>query len=84
MLKNFVVILFSLTLLVSNINAKNVEEVSEAVSAFQLIDMIVEAEVSYGLSGAQLVVLKDGKTVKKESYGIQTVIRILSEMAVLS
>ena len=69
MLKNFVVILFSLTLLVSNINAKNVEEVSEAVSAFQLIDMIVEAEVSYGLSGAQLVVLKDGKTVKKESYG---------------
>lgn len=47
-----------------NINAQN-----DSNEMFGLIDKIIEAEIDYGLSGAQLVVMKDGEVIKQSSYG---------------
>lgn len=35
----------------------------------ELLDQLIEAEILYGLSGAQLAVYKDGKLLKSSAYG---------------
>lgn len=42
---------------------------NEDENYFELIDELISSEVLYGLSGAQLVVMKDNQIVKKSNYG---------------
>lgn len=50
--------------LVVNVNAEPRQN-----EMFELIDKIIEAEIDYGLSGAQLVVMHKGEVVKQTAYG---------------
>lgn len=60
-----------LTLLVTflSVSPLTVNATSKTENAFDLIDMIINAEVDYGLSGAQLVVMHKGEVVKQSAYG---------------
>lgn len=64
------IIMSSLSIIMLMIPTMNVNAESEAeVDYFDLADQIIEAETIYGLSGAQLVVIKDDEVVKSSSYG---------------
>lgn len=69
MLKKAKVLILSLLVAVFSLSTINAQTPTEKVDAFELIDMIVNAEVDYGLSGAQLVVLHKGEMVKQSAYG---------------
>lgn len=59
----FIITLFISALTFIPVNA------TEKNNYFELIDEIIEAEVLYGLSGVQLVVMKENQIVKSSNYG---------------
>lgn len=66
--KNVIVLLLSVMLITSGLSI-NVNAQDSSNEMFNLIDKIIEAEIDYGLSGAQLVVMHEGEIVKQNSYG---------------
>lgn len=49
--------------------AKKPEEVGFSSEKLEKVDQLIEKEVAAGFPGAALIVIKDGKIVKNESYG---------------
>ncbi|MGN9863403.1 penicillin binding protein PBP4B [Bacillus swezeyi] len=49
--------------------AKNPEEAGFSSEKLKQVDRLIEQDVNKGFPGASLIVVKDGKIVKKEAYG---------------
>ncbi|MFD9628282.1 penicillin binding protein PBP4B [Peribacillus muralis] len=49
--------------------AKNPEEAGFSSEKLEKVDQLIEMEVASGFPGAALIVIKDGKIVKNDSYG---------------
>ena len=69
MKKRISILILALFVAITNFMPLNLQAKNNDIDAFNLIDMIINAEVDYGLSGAQLVVIHKGEIVKKDSYG---------------